>query len=494
MVAKGGGIALAGTAITRAVNYLYSIVLVWGLGAENFGLYTLALAVVNLFGVVAELGLSLSIVRFGAIEEAQGRAGVHRVTKTALLISVPTALLLLALLQASASTIADDIFHKPELGDVLRILAWSVPLMSIQSLLAAAAKARKLVKYSTLVGATQAVTALLLAILFMALRLGFSAVALSFLLSYALGASLAFLFYLRVIPRQGPMGLYPVKQMVRFSLPLTFTKWIQFLNERTEVLFLGLLPSAVYVGIYKIAWSLAGLETMLRLSLEEILAPFSSALSHRREISELGSLYKTTAKWSFTAALLLAFIYFLFGSTIMRLFDPTFVVGASVLVVLAFAQLFNEATGACGTILIMAGRSDLSFLNTVVLFVSSVALDWTLIPRYGLAGAAFAGAFTVVLVNILRVVEVWFHLKIHPFTWSFLKPIGASLFAAAVIWGVRSFVSSTELLTHLVHALVFVSVYVAAVLLLRLDAADRLVLRAIQGKLSSLASGPRGAA
>ncbi len=492
-VVKGGGISFAGTTVVRVVNYVYSMVLVWGLGGDTFGLYTLATAIVTFVGVVAELGLGLSVVRFGAIDDEQGRSNVHRVTMSSLLISTPIALLACAVILATANPLATNVFHKPELGPLLRLLAWTIPLMSIESMLIAATKARKLVKYTAFVVMTQAVSALCLAAASMILKLGTTAIVLSFVISYGIADVLAVIFYLRVIPRESGPQSFTTGEIMKFALPLTFMKWIQYVNDRTEVFFLGLWSSTLYVGIYRIAWSLAGLETMLRLSLEEILAPFSSDLSHRQEIKQLGSLYKTTAKWSFTGALLLVVAYALFGTPILKVFDPSFAIGASVLVALGVAQLVNEATGACGTILIMSGRSDLSFLNTVVLFVSSVVLDWLLIPPYGLWGAALAGAATVILINIMRVLQVWSLLKIHPFSWSFLKPIVAGLVAGLAIWGAQQVLPATMAWQHLVYAMLFALIYIAAIVLQKLDADDMLVLHTVGSKVSGLIAGFRGA-
>jgi O-antigen/teichoic acid export membrane protein len=142
----------------------------------------------------------------------------------------------------------------------------------------------------------------------------------------------------------------------------------------------------------------------------------------------------------------------------------------------------------------MAGRSDLSFFNTAILFISSVALDWTLIPRFGLSGAAFAGAFTIVLVNILRVTEVWMLLRIHPFTLSFLKPIIAGLVGGAVVLGMRAFPGAAGPWNDLMQGLVFVTIYCAMILLLRLEAEDLLVLRAIQRRISGRPPGTQGRA
>jgi O-antigen/teichoic acid export membrane protein len=495
-IAGGGSTVLVSRVAVRGINYAYTAALVWGLGVESFGLFTLALAITGAVGVISNLGLGHGIVRFGAIQaETQGRVGIHRTTMAALVISLPIALLFMLALLLSADLIASGIFNKPQLAPLIRALALSIPFMSLQVSLLAGTRALKAMKYSVHVWVIQPLAALVLAALLLVSGLGMQAVAFSFAASYVLGAGLALFYYVRVIATKEKSGTpFSMRQMLRFSLPLSLNRLVHFTNERTELFFLGLLPGAIDVGIYNVGWRMAGMETVFRESLEQIFEPFSSALSHRKEIEQLGALYKTTAKWSFTGALMLFLIYVLFAKTILGVFDPSFVAGAGVLILLGFAQLVNASTGPCGTVLIMSGRSGLSLMNTVLLFAVSIGLDWLLIPRYGLAGAAVAGSVAVILVIFLRVVEVWLTLGIHPFKWSIVKPLSAGLLGVALVYALRTYVYSGSLVMDMVYALLFVAVYVAVIYLLRLDEEDILVLSAVRSRILGSRAASRGEA
>jgi O-antigen/teichoic acid export membrane protein len=493
-IARGGGAVFVGRVAVRGLNYAYSAALVWGLGAESFGLFTLALAITTAVGLIADLGFGQGIVRFGAIQaRTHGRVGIHRVTMSSLRVSLPVGLLLMLILLASADPIADGIFGKPQLAPLIRALGLSVPLVCLQSSLLAATRALKAMKYSVYVWVLQPLAGLVLAVLIMAYGLGMQAVALSFTVSNLLGAGLALVFYLRVIATTQESGeVISLRSMARFSLPLSLNTLVHFANERTELFFLGLLPSAVDVGIYNIAWRMAGMQTVFRESLEQIFAPFSSDLSHRRKIKQLEALYKATAKWSFVWALMLFLIFVLFADTIMGVFDPTFVAGGAVLVALGLAQLINAATGPCGTVLVMSGRSDLSLMNTIVLLGVSIGLDWLLIPKHGLAGAALAGSVAVTLVIFLRVIEVWLTLRIHPFKWSFAKPIIAGLLGTGLVHVLRTFVYQGPLLADLMYSLLFVAVYIAVIYLLKLDAEDMVVFDALRRRIAGSKTGLKG--
>ncbi len=486
VVAQGGGTAFISTAATRILSYVYSLALIKVLGAEDFGQFSLALASVLFFGTLASIGLPQGIVRFGVIHNPSNpKAGVHQTTLTAIRMALPVSVLFTLVVFLSAHLIAQDLFHKPDLYGMIRIFAISIPFMSMQAIFLASTRALKVIRYSAIVWIIQPLLALLLGLFLVMRGYGANAAALAYVISFVCGAFLALLFYLRVIPPTDRSGrAFPAGQMLNFSIPLSLTEWMHFANERTEIYFLGLLSSAVNISIYKIAWSLAGLETMLRLSLEQILAPFSSDLSHRKETKQLERLYKAVTKWGFTIAVMLFVIYVLFGKELMYIFDPALAAGTWVLIALALAQLINEFTGPCNTLLIMSGRSDLTLMNTIILLVSSVALDWLLIPRYGLLGAAIAGAICVIFINILRVVEVWWTLKIHPWKWSLWKPALSGILAGGIVWTLRQAGLSGSLVVELLMIFVFCGAYFFINVLLKLDPDDLTVLSYFRRKLT----------
>ncbi len=488
VVAKGGGVAFIGTAAARGLSYVYNLALIRTLGADDFGQFSLTLAIVTFIGLVSNIGLPQGIIRYGAIRaQTHGKNGVHQVTKAAIQVAIITGLILMVAVVLSSPAIASGIFHREELTPIFRVLALSIPFMSLQSMLLAATRSLKVMKYSTIVWIVQPMIALLLAIPLVYIGLGIMAAALAYVISHVCGAALALFYYIRLIPSENrDQEKYPLGKMMKFSIPLSMTEWMHFTNERTEIFFLGLLPGAVDISIYKIAWSLAGIETMLRLALEQILAPFSSDLTHRREPKKLEVLYKTTSKWGFTLALMIFGIYFLFGKELMGIFDPALTAGAWVLIALGAAQLVNEITGPCNTILIMSGRSDLTLLNTIVIFAIVITLDWLLIPKMGLIGAAIAGATSIILINIFRVVEVWLLLKIHPFKWSFFKPFIAAVIAGGVIYAGRTVIDSRSLIIPLVGSVLFWIAYLAIIWVLRLDADDMIVVDALKKKFPAI--------
>ena len=484
-VAFGGGIAFIGQISTRVLGYLYNLALIWGLGVEPFGLFILAMTIVSFIGIIASLGLPLGVIRFGAMNMTKsGKDGVHRVLLSAVKIVIPSSIAFTIATYFGAGAIANFIFKKPELSSIIQMLSWGIPFIGLQNIFLSATQSMKEMKYLTIVRIVQPLLALVLAMVFVFSGMAVNGAIFAYNISYIVGVGLAVYYYLQMVPKaERAGGEFGIWKLLKFSFPLSITEWVHYANERIEVFFLGLLPGAAAISIYKIAWSLAGLETLLRLSLEQVLAPFSSDLAHRKKIGQLESLYKATAKWGFSAALMLFFVFALVGNDMMRVFNINDPLGAVVLLILAGAQLFNEFTGACNTILIMSGRSDLTMMNTLLLLGMNFGLNYWLILQYGLIGAAVAGAASVIIINLLRVLEVWWTLKIHPLKISFIPPTVIGVGLSLIFFLIKNYLLEGSIWVNLGMGIVFCLVYLIGVTNLFLDQEDHFVLAAIKKKI-----------
>jgi O-antigen/teichoic acid export membrane protein len=104
------------------------------------------------------------------------------------------------------------------------------------------------------------------------------------------------------------------------------------------------------------------------------------------------------------------------------------------MVILSAAMLVNLATGNVTVVLLMSGRSALNLANAFVSLVLNAALNLTLIPAYGMTGAAVAWAVSIVFINLAPLIQVRLRLGIH-------APLGAGFAvvagAAVVCFGVE---------------------------------------------------------
>ena len=112
----------------------------------------------------------------------------------------------------------------------------------------------------------------------------------------------------------------------------------------------------------------------------------------------------------------------------------------TVLIILAFGNLVDAGVGSVNYLLVMTGRPRVIMLNTVSTVVVNILLAFWLVPRYFTTGAAIAAALTVIILNIVGLIEVYWIMGIHPYRLDILKPIASGGVAALVGWLLTRFV------------------------------------------------------
>jgi O-antigen/teichoic acid export membrane protein len=317
---------------------------------------------------------------------------------------------------------------------------------------------------------------------------------LGFVIAQVLGAVLALFFLARLtrtVPKQFKDHTGLERKLISFSAPLMLSNVVAYLNGRTELLVLGMYLAADAAGIYNAAVRLAGLGLIVRTAFNAIFSPVISDLHNRGQITQLSTLFKLVTRWMLTAAMPIFLLQMLFAPQIMGLFGPEFVAGARAMQVLSMGQIVNLATGAVGVMLIMSGRSNIAFINSIVMVSVALALDFWLVPAYGLMGAAVAGALVIAAINLVRLGEVWFLMQMQPFSRASFKPLLAALpaFAVGLVW--RQWLPLNSFVYLVLACLVVSGVYLVALLMMGLDHGDRVMIGAFQARITYHLPGTR---
>jgi O-antigen/teichoic acid export membrane protein len=488
-VAGGAILALGGNGLSFLMTTAYQIVVARHLGPTGMGLLLLSLAVSTLLAEASDLGLDYGVLRFGAIAHGAAEPGRFRSVVRRGLAGAFGAGVLAGALLAGGATVVAGFFEEPGMAAVLVPLALAIPFTATlgvaRNCLRAMGRAGPSVASDSLVS-----PGVRLATVVVALQVAADPrhVAVAYAVSEALAlvATLGMLW--RLLPRGGepvrPSGLY------RYSLPMSLNRLILYTNNQTEVLVLGLLHAAGAVGVFGVTRRLSMVLAALLSSISVLLIPMVADLHHRREMAELDRLFRTATRWLFTIGFPLCLVEILFGQDLLTLFGEGFVSGTSALAILALGQLVNVGTGAAAGVLAIVGRTRLSMLDSLLFVGLSLGLDFLLIPRWNIVGAAVANATALAAVNLLRVVQVRHVLGIVPYDRRILRPLAAGLAAGAVSWLLP--LAALDPIPRLtLHVATLGGVYAALLLAFGIDPVDRAVAAAFRASIASRASRAR---
>jgi O-antigen/teichoic acid export membrane protein len=185
----------------------------------------------------------------------------------------------------------------------------------------------------------------------------------------------------------------------------------------------------------------------------------------------------------------------MFPQVLLGLFGPEFADGATALGVLALASVMNAVTGTSGAVLDMTGHTRVKLVNSTLSVGLGILLNLLLIPPLGVMGAAVSVVGSVSLVNLLRVGEVRWLVGVSPYDRTWLKPILAGAGAAVVGGLVSSPITDVGLAARSVAGIAALGLtYAGLLVVLGLNADDRLVLSRVGRRIGRRRRGPRGGA
>jgi O-antigen/teichoic acid export membrane protein len=434
--AKGGGIITIGRLYAYANRFVITLLLARLLGAEQYGVYSLALSVAAITSTISMLGLDDAVMRYVAIYSSRrDESGLWG----ALQVSLGTSLLLGVMLGAALFLLADiisvNLFHEPKLTPLIRLISIVIPFLTLSEMLMFATRGFKKMEYSVI--AENFVQLTLRLVLIVALgMIGLNAYLAVIVFGISdVAASIVLVFFLNkefTLRRPLNTARRDTREIYNFALPFWLSDLISTFRGHFQTILLGSLTSVMSAGIFAVVNKVNLLGHMSYRSITTSSRPIIAELQSNGEWEQVGRLYKTISRWALTLNVPLILIMMLFPKQLLGMFGSSFTVGSSALIILALAELVIVITGMSGPIIDMTGHNKLKMVNSVTQVIISLGMNILLIPRWGLLGAALAALISITYINFLRMIEVYFLYRMLPYNQSLLKPLTAGLVTLVV--------------------------------------------------------------
>lgn len=431
----------AGTIFTMGAGYLVKIYVARVLGAELLGLYALGMTLVSLTQLIGCLGLNGAAARYVAVYNATGQYDDLRGFLTRSVGIVFSLNLLLSVgLMFSGGWFARHLYHAPELGRYIPLFAGLTVLGALNvfycQVLAGFKDIAKRTVITNFVGTTLVIA---LTVVLLALGTGMRGYLWAQIINSIVVVGLLVVAAWKLTPRAARFSAAALPRLnpeVRAFAAAAFgMSALDFLVSQADKILLGLYLNPALVGIYVVASSLSALIPMILQSVNQIFAPVIADLHSRSRKDVLQRLFQSLTKWVFGLTLPLAFVVIAFCVPLMRLFGPAFEAGWPVLVIGAVGQVVNCGVGSVGYLLLMSGNQKRLIRVQFVMVAVSLVMNITLIPVFGVIGAAMAAAVVNVTGNVWNLSEVRKALDIFPYNRSyFALAIPAVLSAGAVVF------------------------------------------------------------
>lgn len=229
--------------------------------------------------------------------------------------------------------------------------------------------------------------------------------------------------------------VYPQRRQFESLVQYAKYAWLGKLKSQTfnraDILVLGFFVSPTLVGVYSIAWNIAGFLSIFSSSISSALFPEVSNMSSNADARSSANLITTALSYAGLITIPGLFGGAILGYDILHLYGPEFGRGWLILVLLIGASAVHDYQNVVVNSLSAVNRPDLAFRVNAVLVGVNVVLNVVLIYEFGWMGAAVA-----TLVSVIMSLGLGYYLLRELLDIQFpVNEVGTQVLAATVMAG-----------------------------------------------------------
>lgn len=392
-------IVAAGNGGSAAMSILATWMVATKLTPAQFGVFSLALAIMTVLQEIGGPSLDLAIVRFAAAHSRSDPLRAEAYFRAGYRLKLLVSGLLCASLALLAGFLADDIYHEQRLRPLFYWMAAGLVAANLSTfILARLQAAEQFVAYSAQRVLVNLLKVILLALAWAAYSLDLqtapAAWTLSFVITYVIGV------WVCPAPRGQPRvmpGDRPYAEIAGFA------KWVMLsglcfaVHMRADILFLGSFRTAAEAGYYSIAWNLMLLLDLITSSVISALMPRASKIRAPGETAGFG--WTIFASSAIIAAAVLP-LYF-FSDRIITIFFPKYLPAIDAFHILFWSSIIVLLIYPLYLSFYSQNKPARVSVTYSILVLASVTVGLTIIPEYGLPGAAYTTFIARVIGGIV---------------------------------------------------------------------------------------------
>jgi O-antigen/teichoic acid export membrane protein len=387
------------------------VLLARALGPENYGVYAFVLSIITLLSLPAKAGLPTLLIREVAKSQQNKNWGLMRGLLRAangFVFSYSIAVAGLAAMfvwwQWSGSESA-------KINTFLWAL-WLLPLMAFEAVRTGTLRGLRWIASSQL--PEQILRPLvIIALVGLAILLGSDITSVTAIQFNVIGGIFAFVLGAALLVKAFPKEAvevdaeYILKPWAVSLVPLSLFAGLKMLDSQVSIIFLGFLGTDEQVGLFRVAATGATLVAVGLTSVNMALAPQIARLYNAGEMEKLQRVVTLSTRAVAALSFPVALIFIVWGEEVIAVvFGSQYVPAATALAILAIGQLVNATTGSVALILNMTGNDRATVVAAIYALFLNVILGVSLIPYFGILGAAIGYSVSFVIWNIILLFKV----------------------------------------------------------------------------------------
>ena len=217
------------------------------------------------------------------------------------------------------------------------------------------------------------------------------------------------------------------KILVQFSLFNYFNSLGSVIVISIDVMMIALMVGLKGTGVYTTIVFLTSALQVPYKSIIRITTPMVASFWKQKNMIEMNKLYKKVSSVTLFLSLSVFIILWLNIEFLFSFMKKDFIEGIWVFLFLMLGRLVDMYFGLNGAIFITSKKYRYDLIFTGILLISVFAINFWLIPIYGIVGAAISTSVGLIVYNICRVIFVYAAYRLHPFHSNQFKVIGLGM-------------------------------------------------------------------
>jgi O-antigen/teichoic acid export membrane protein len=210
------------------------------------------------------------------------------------------------------------------------------------------------------------------------------------------------------------------KKAAGYSLFLYSTTIISALALYIDSIFIGSISKDGLkdVAVYTIAGFIANTIMVPQRSIVAATLPVLSRSWKDKNLKEIQRLYSRSSINLLIIALTVFFTIWLSLSDIFDVlkFDDAYKAGINSVLLLSIGRIIEAGTGINGQIITTSNHWRYEVFAGMVLLGLMMPLNYILIKKYGINGAAIANLISMTVYNCIRIIVIWKKFNMQPFS------------------------------------------------------------------------------
>ncbi|MBP2046882.1 flippase [Methanobacterium aggregans] len=453
-IAKNTGVMFISQIMTYLIGFFITMYTARYLGAEGFGILSLALSITAVFGITADLGLTTLMIR----EVARNKSLVNTYISNTFLMKIGLSALTLGIMFLLVNVIG----YSGTVSTVIYLITFSVIVTAFTGVLSAVFQAHEKMEYisvSTILNSISMLVGTGVGIYYHMDVVYFAAL-------YLISCGLVFIYILLMYLWKFSLPNIHIdrtfwKPTIKEAWPFGITSLSGTLYTYIDSIMLSIIQGNTVVGWYSAAYRLMLITLFIPNTVNTAIFPVMSRF-YTSSRDSLNLMYERYFKYMMIIGIPMGFGTTLLADKIILLvFGPGYTQSVLALQILIWTMVFTFAGASFVQLLQSINKQIVITKISAICVIINILLNLILIPRYSFIGASFATLLTeVVLVGyiISTSYKLGYGLPKKTVFTDFLKALAATMIMSLFVIFFKNL--NLFLLTITAIIVYFISLYI----------------------------------